>query len=321
MELEGSFRKFASNIEPAQTHRDEAISGHTTLRERLEKDSDVKVVLKETFLSGSYRRRTAVKPIKDVDIFVVLAGEQGSARKTLEWLEKALGRLGYKAKTAPQRRSVRVDLSYVTMDVVPALAPEGLDRPLKIPARQEDKWILSHPKKHIEYVENLNQLSSDERLVPTVKMIKWWRGYQMEKAKHPKSFFLENLCCRHVNMTASSYAEACVSIFESMVNSYGQVPDRVAQIADPGLSGQMISTGITLQEFQDFMGRVHQSLGAAQAALRSDNEKDSAALWRQVFGPEFPGSDDGGAKSPSIIAGPSALRRSPRDVRESPPFA
>src|SRR3989338_8622710 len=113
MELEDHFRKFASNIEPEKTHRDEAISGHTTLRKRLEEDKEIGAIHKETFLSGSYKRHTAVKPIKDVDIFVVLANDKGSARKTLEWLEKCLNRLGYKAKTEPQRRSVRVDLSYV----------------------------------------------------------------------------------------------------------------------------------------------------------------------------------------------------------------
>lgn len=34
----------------------------------------------------------------------------------------------------------------------------------------------------------------------------------------------------------------------------------------------------------------------------------------------IPGSDSGG-KDPKISIGPSVLRRSPRDVREAPPFA
>lgn len=321
MELESHFRKFASNIEPAETHRDEAISGHTTLRERLEKDKEVGDNLRETFLSGSYRRRTAVKPIKDVDIFVVLKAERGSARKTLEWLEKALGRLGYKAKTEPQRRSVRVDLSYVTMDVVPALAPDGLDRALKIPSRQEDKWISSHPKNHIDYTTSLNQRSRGERLVPIVKITKWWRNHQMPKAKHPKGFHLECLCGQHMDFAANCYADAYISILESMVRAYGQTPDRIPQLPDPGMPGQFIASGITLQEFRDFMSKVQPSLGIAQAARKADNEKESVRLWQQIFGPEFPASGDGGDKGPVVTVGPSALRRSPRDVRESPPFA
>jgi len=321
MELEGHFRKFASNIEPAPTHRDEAISGHTTLRERLEKDKEVGAVLKETFLSGSYRRHTAVKPIKDVDIFVVLSKEQDSARGTLEWLEKALKRVGYSAKTEPQRRSIRVDLFYVTMDVVPTLAPNGLEGALKVPARQEDIWIDSHPKKHIEHTTNLNKRSQDKRFVPTVKMLKWWRGYQMAKAKHPKGFFLECLCGQHMNIASESYATAFISVLETMSAIYGQTPTVVPRIPDPGLPGRFISTGMTLTEFKDFIDTVHSSLPKAKAALAADTVEKSVALWREVFGPEFPSSGDDNAKESKGSAGPSALRRSPRDVREAPPFA
>lgn len=321
MELEGHFRKFLSKIEPAETHTNEAVSAHTTLRERLEKDKEVSENLRETFLSGSYRRHTAVKPIKDVDIFVVLKAEKGSARKTLEWLEKALNRLGYKAKTEPQRRSVRVDLAYITMDVVPALAPDGLDRPLKLPSRQEDKWILSNPKAHIEHTTRLNKKSRDGRFVPTVKLSKWWRSVQLPKAKHPKGFFLECLCGEHMNLTSESYAKAFASTLDSMVRTYGQVPDRVPQVADPGMPGQYISTGITLQEFRDFLAKVDQSRVAAAAATQAKDEKESVRLWQQVFGPEFPSSDDDGSKGAAVISGPSAIRRSPRDVREAPPFA
>lgn len=309
MELEELFRKFISNIEPSETHRKEAIAGHKTLRERLESDEQVSGNLREIFLSGSYRRHTAVKPIKDVDIFVVLNAEEGSARKTLQWLEKTLGRVGYKTKTEPQRRSIRVDLSYVTMDVVPSLAPDGLERVLKIPSRHEDKWISSHPKKHIDYTTDQNQQSCDERFVPTIKIMKWWRSYQMPKVKHPKGFFLECLCGEHMNLKSKSYARAFVSILEGMYAIYGKTPAPVPIISDPGLPQQSITTGMTSAEFSNFMNLIRKCLPKAKAALAADTVKESVALWQEVFGPEFPESDDTrGVEREAVRVGPTVIK-------------
>jgi hypothetical protein len=60
-----------SNIEPTYNQKNEASTGHTTLRSRLQSDEKYKDYFLDSFLSGSYGRDTAIRPIKDVDIIII----------------------------------------------------------------------------------------------------------------------------------------------------------------------------------------------------------------------------------------------------------
>lgn len=315
MELEKNFKIFASNIQPSESHREDAISAHQTLRDKLKENEELKDVFEGSFLAGSYKRQTAVKPIKDVDIVVMLSQEKGSARNTLAWVEGILNAIGYSAKTAKQRRSIRIDLANVTMDIVPALIPWGKDDRLKVPCREDDEWLLSHPKKHIENASALNQKSLDGRYVPIVKMLKWWKIFFV-KQKHPKGFFLELLCGLHLDFNATSFAEGFTSVLSNMVNFYGADPVVLPEIDDPGISGEKILTGMELSEFRVFMQRVSEAKSIAEEALREESEIESVKKWRKLFGSEFPESDNqnGGC-------GPTVILRSKSRISEAPPFA
>jgi hypothetical protein len=52
------FDKFLSNIRLTKSQRDDLITGHTTLRERLASDEELSKIIVSTFLQGSYRRAT-----------------------------------------------------------------------------------------------------------------------------------------------------------------------------------------------------------------------------------------------------------------------
>ena len=74
MSLGSSFSEFISGISPTPTQRENAISGHRTLRERLQADPDLSSRIVAVFIQGSYRRATAVRPVNgtrsDVDLVV-----------------------------------------------------------------------------------------------------------------------------------------------------------------------------------------------------------------------------------------------------------
>lgn len=159
MELTNHFKKFLSIIEPPQTYVEDASMGHNTLRDRLEADTGIAGYIIDTFLSGSYARNTATTPIKDVDVIVVLNLdiESYKPKDILVSLHKILNKY-YPGRTIRQYRSIKVVLKYVKMDVVPAI---GLDSnsSLYIPEYSplQQRWILAHPKGHIELVTDLNK--------------------------------------------------------------------------------------------------------------------------------------------------------------------
>lgn len=128
MELESDFATFLTEIRPTKSQRSELKTGHTTLRARLNEDEDLQKVLVSTFLQGSYRRATAVRPKNDqrsdVDIIVVtkLAESEYTPAKAMDLFKPFLD-LHYKGKWKQQGRSFGIELSYVEIDLVPTSAP------------------------------------------------------------------------------------------------------------------------------------------------------------------------------------------------------
>lgn len=129
------FKDFLSDIRLTKSQRDDLITGHKTLRDRLTSDPDLKSIIINTFLQGSYKRSTAVRPLNDkradADVIVVtnldkskLTPEQAIA-KFIPFVEKY-----YKGKYRIQGRSIGIELSYVDLDIVITSAPSVIDTDL-----------------------------------------------------------------------------------------------------------------------------------------------------------------------------------------------
>lgn len=132
MELPSYFNDFLSEIRPTQNQRDDARAGHRTLRERLHDDKDLAPIIVSTFIQGSYRRATAIRPHEgtrsDVDVIVVTnlnpstTTPDTALKKFVPFLDKH-----YKDKYRIQGRSIGIELSYVDLDLVPTAAPSEVD--------------------------------------------------------------------------------------------------------------------------------------------------------------------------------------------------
>lgn len=128
MELKSDFDTFLENIRPTENQRSEMISGHKTLRKRLNADKNLAPFLVSDFLQGSYRRHTAVRPKNDrrsdVDIIVVtkLLEDEYDPNEAMVLFEPFLME-HYSGKWRRQGRSFGIDLSYVALDLVITSAP------------------------------------------------------------------------------------------------------------------------------------------------------------------------------------------------------
>jgi len=128
MILHSDFSKFLQEIRPTKPMRDQLITGHRTLRDRLNSDEDLKPILVSDFLQGSYRRYTAVRPTgdkrSDVDIIVVtkLDEDEYTPNDALALFEPFLNK-HYRGKWRRQGRSFGIEMGYVELDVVLTSAP------------------------------------------------------------------------------------------------------------------------------------------------------------------------------------------------------
>ena len=155
--LPSYFIDFLASIRLTDTQIEECKTGHTTLRERLDEDEDLRNIIVSTFLQGSYRRATAIKPCgdakkSDVDVIVVtnLAKNKINPKAALEHFRPFLKKY-YDGKYELQGRSWKIRLSYVEMDLVPTSAPseelESLVKSFSITTNENileaKNWVLS----------------------------------------------------------------------------------------------------------------------------------------------------------------------------------
>lgn len=133
MPLPSYFTDFLTNIRLSKNQRDDLITGHKTLRNRLEQDETLGDIIVSTFLQGSYRRSTAVKPQgdkrADVDVIVVTNLDHSNHTPAdVITLFTPFCEKYYKGKYTIQGRSIGIELSYVDLDIVITSAPSQADQ-------------------------------------------------------------------------------------------------------------------------------------------------------------------------------------------------
>lgn len=274
------------------------------VRDYLESQIDLTTAAPHSRLGGSYARNTAVGDIKDVDIFVFLKKDYAEWEPTkvlkvlgdvLRGLPDVLGPVGEIDIQVGQRRSVHVcfeDRDF-HLDIVPAIAVDGMKKPLLVPDKEAGKWIRSDPLGYQTALSALNG-ESDGKVVPLIKLHKHWRDFQM-KRRRPKSYWLECLIYReiqsgNVKTTDLSYAELYQAILESLYSRFEDMltdGQGIPRIPDPQL-GNNVASSWERDEFEAYMQRVDESRRWAARALEAERD-EAVELWQRVFGGEcFP---------------------------------
>lgn len=348
MELPTYFTKFLKEIRPTQNQKDDCKTGHQTLRDQLHADEDLKPILVSTFLQGSYRRATAVRPKGeaklDVDIITVTRLNRHDYPKPDKAMDKFVPflRKYYKGKHQRQGRSFGIELSDVNLDLVitsapseaeeevyksqavrTILTPEDIDdwllvkswvppenrsgqtsifqtarqeqewktEPLWIPDRDADDWEETHPLEQIKWTWGKNA-RCNKHYVNVVKAIKWWQRVHHPDDR-PKGYPLEHLvgvCCPD---GITSVAEGVTRSLEVIVANYRAYAEckLVPCLWDHGVRRNVFDK-VDGEEFAEFYEHAEKAAEIAREALDAETKEKSIKKWKELFGSEFPGSDD-----------------------------
>ncbi|PEI96201.1 nucleotidyltransferase [Bacillus pseudomycoides] len=298
MVTQNQFLEFLKDIEPSKTTKDDASKAHTDLRSFLEKDADFKPYRESDFLSGSYKRDTAIRPRivdgkmtrPDVDIIVVTKyTKEDDPNEVINLLYDVLEK--QYPNIRKQARSVGINTGKADMDVVPIIAPDGMEGKLYIPDRKQEKWLETNPPRHTTWTIEMNQ-ESKGMFKPLVKIMKWWRRVNPTIAKKPKGFVIECIVAECMDKSETKYGELFVKTMEEIVKRYeiyiqlGTVPT----IDDPGVPGNSVTDGITFDAFEGFYNKVKLHAEIGRRALEETNEDEALKWWRSIFGQRFPKS-------------------------------
>lgn len=296
--VDEAFRKFKSRLELNEREQKNASKRHTEVRDHIRS----RFSIDRDFLTGSYARHTKTKPLKDIDIFFVLAE---SARKkyrdkapsmVLDDFHTALVDKYGKDAVRKQGRSVNVDFGVVvdaedntdyrvvSVDVVPAVEC-GND--YEIPNADTGKWMKTNPDIHAQEARDAHQAFSSE-WKGLVRMAKYWNN----NAKHGKdkpvkpSFLIEVMALQCLHGGWQGRFDYEVQAF------FSSLADRVLdEWPDPAGLGSPISDGMDAQRkarSQELLQAASREASNAIHLARMGQNGEALKAWRLLFGPKFP---------------------------------
>ena len=173
-----AFSLFKTRLEATAIQTITASQRHQAVRRHL---NDAFAV-DHSLLIGSYIRDTACRPLKDIDLMVILNKAQYEITyrrrqgpyALLTDVKRALATAYPKTRIRIDGQAVTMRFSEFTLDVVPAFAIRDVEEgDLVLPDSPGNSWIRTNPKKHRRLMIEANKRSGD-MLKPLVKMAKAW---------------------------------------------------------------------------------------------------------------------------------------------------
>jgi hypothetical protein len=295
--VDEAFCKFKSRLELNDKEQANASARQNEVRDYL----DTKFSIGNSFLTGSYKRHTKTKPLKDIDIFFVLKDSErhyrGKAPSVVikDFYDALVAKYGTDA-VRKQSRSVNVDFGVVvdaddnadyrvlSVDVVPAFS-KGDD--YEIPDTDSGDWIKTNPKIHADKATAAHQAFSSE-WKGLVRMVKYWNNNPKHGADKPikPSFLIEVMAlqCLHGGWQGR---------FDYEIQAlFSTLADRIFDTwPDPAGMGPAISNGMDnarKQRARDLLMVASREASLSINQARQGRNGEALKAWRALFGPKFP---------------------------------
>ena len=292
--LEPHFQKFDTNLQLDASRRARIIKAHETLRAALSRA----VRVSDTFLQGSYKNHTAIRPLVgdeyDVDVVVVLErpyfinswnDEVAEPAEVLDWVRRELESVrDYAWRLEVKRRCIRLDYAGdFHLDVVPTLSGGG--EVLHI--GEGRSWGETNPKGLDTWHTKTNR-RLDGSFNALLRMMKRWRDfYELSVPSVTLAVMLGNylpdLPRSGGNTREAWVVEAFDALHRHFVNRT-QVP----VVKNPSLPREDLARDLGWPEFRELKGQVEESRNLVREARQETQLRPAVERYRDLFGDAFP---------------------------------
>lgn len=300
-----TFQTLVESLELTEAQRAEAERQQLAVRGYLQRGL-VLDPARATFLTGSFARGTAIRKLKDIDLFAVLDPREYDALRrrdpteALALVHEVLDRT-YPDKPSPitQDHTVRVDFtnSGTQFEVVPAL-PVG-DGTYAIPQKTTGRWIHSNPDAHAAILRRANGRTSGAVAV-LVKLAKHFKRVVGDRGKIA-SFHLEMMICELVVSRPDDHATGLRDLFTRLA-------ERVRRpLPDPAEVGPDIDERLTPADRNRLAEIFTAAAETAERAIELAPTDLPGAhwLWRDLLGDVYPEKGRKPAARPLVFPAPA----------------
>lgn len=299
MTVAQALQTFLESLELGDEEEKVARAQKNHLREQLRD----RLSIKRDIITGSFKRHTAVRPLKDIDLFFIFDTKPwGTPREVLDSVKSTVQSAcsDLQVSIHPQQKSVNVLFPSGTgYDVVPAF--ELQKGGYQIPDRVEQVWVETDPEIHEDLCIEANKRAGD-MLNRMIKAAKRWNR-QQSGGKALSSFLLEVHSYSVFQTKPESFAKGLSQLFET-------VAERVAfSCPDPAKRGPAIDRSWNPDSRRRAQKLLREAATTANRAVECEargEEQHAHYLWRSLFGPEYP---KGGTNPGPVIAASSSTNR------------
>jgi len=295
--VDAAFRKFKSRLELNDREQKNASLRQNEVRDFLGTRFDIA----RSFLTGSYARYTKTKPLKDIDIFLVLGKREAhfhsnSASVVLDAFHRALAEKYGNDAVRKQARSINVDFGVkvdaedktdcriLSIDAVPAF---DVGTEYEIPDSASGKWIKTDPEIHKAKALAAQEAYSGE-WKGLVRMVKYWNNNPKHGGDKPvkPSFLLEVMALECL------YGKWGGQFDREMQGLFSTLAARILDDwPDPAGLGPCISNDMDRsrkERAQRLLLAASREVDVAIDHARKGRNGEALKAWHTLFGPRFP---------------------------------
>lgn len=294
--IDQSFQKFLTNLNPTDKQRQRIQKTRDTIDAVLVNDDRIFLNTQKqiSFLTGSYSRKTIIRPIDDIDLYVrVHYGKHAEGQSPMSILRLMVSAI---RKRYPNNTKVNIDAPCVVVrfldykfEIVPAVGYSDNPDLYNIPAPGSKEWMQCYPNVPDKWLSACNH-ANNSLFIPLIKMLKQWNRHNKVGLK---SFHLELLTEKVFGAVTDIYSYPqgildwiyCVKMW-LWENNYPFVlePGKKYTCVDEYLYEKPLRLRIVRNKFDAALKKAERawnfySKGRYSAAKR---------VWNQMFGSKFP---------------------------------
>jgi len=194
--------------------------------------------------SGSYAKRTGVRGISDVDMFISLKSDtQGTLKELYYSLYGLAQRQGWSPRA--QNVSVGITISGTRGDLVPGKAQAGYQNYHSLYLRKQDSWTQTNVSLHVDIVHKSGRL----REIRAIKIWRFLRGLDFPSL-YLELFTIQALTARSRTAPAENVLHTLQTIGMSLTST---------RIEDPANTNNVLSDELTKQKKERIASLAEQS--------------------------------------------------------------